>query len=130
VFQPVPESKAGKVRIHLDAAVDDIDEGIDLVTSLGGHLTGERHDYEDGAVVVMTIRRTTSFARSSTTHCLPPQSSGDGAERRGPPAHAEAERAPQYPIRMPAYPAHEVPIRDKRNGHAKYSKWWMPDAPR
>jgi predicted enzyme related to lactoylglutathione lyase len=54
VFQPVPESKAGKVRIHLDVAVDDIDKGIDLVTSLGGHFTGERHDYEDGAVVVMT----------------------------------------------------------------------------
>ena len=54
VFQPVPEPKAGKVRIHLDVAVDDIDEGIDLVTSLGGHFTGERHDYEDGAVVVMT----------------------------------------------------------------------------
>jgi Glyoxalase-like domain len=54
VFQPVPESKAGKVRIHLDVAVDDIDEGIDLVTSLGGHFTGERHDYEAGAVVVMT----------------------------------------------------------------------------
>jgi predicted enzyme related to lactoylglutathione lyase len=53
VFQPVPESKAGKVRIHLDVAVDDLDVGIDLVTSLGGHFTGERHDYEDGAVAVM-----------------------------------------------------------------------------
>jgi predicted enzyme related to lactoylglutathione lyase len=53
VFQPVPESNRGKVRIHLDVAVDDIDETIDLVTSLGGRFTGERHDYEEGVVVVM-----------------------------------------------------------------------------
>jgi predicted enzyme related to lactoylglutathione lyase len=53
VFQPVPESKRGKVRIHLDVAVDDIDETIDIVTSLGGRFTGERHDYEEGVVVVM-----------------------------------------------------------------------------
>jgi predicted enzyme related to lactoylglutathione lyase len=53
VFQPVTESKRGKVRIHLDVTVDNIDKAIELVTSLGGHFTGERHDYEDGAVVVM-----------------------------------------------------------------------------
>jgi predicted enzyme related to lactoylglutathione lyase len=53
VFQPVTESKRGKVRIHLDVTVDDIDKTIDLVNSLGGRFTGERHDYEDGAVVVM-----------------------------------------------------------------------------
>jgi predicted enzyme related to lactoylglutathione lyase len=53
VFQPVPESKSGKVRIHLDVTVDDIDQAIDLVNSLGGRFTGERHDYEEGAVVVM-----------------------------------------------------------------------------
>ena len=53
VFQPVPESKRGKVRVHLDVTVDDIDETIDLVTSLGGRFTGERHDYKEGAVVVM-----------------------------------------------------------------------------
>jgi predicted enzyme related to lactoylglutathione lyase len=53
VFQPVSEPKRGKVRIHLDVTVDDTDKTIDLVTSLGGHFTGERHDYEDGTVVVM-----------------------------------------------------------------------------
>jgi predicted enzyme related to lactoylglutathione lyase len=53
VFQPVPEPKRGKVRIHVDVAVDDIDEAIKLVTSLGGRFTGERHDYEEGVVVVM-----------------------------------------------------------------------------
>lgn len=53
VFQPVPEPKAGKVRIHLDVTVDDVDEAIELVTSLGGRTTGERHDYDEGVVVVM-----------------------------------------------------------------------------
>ena len=53
VFQPVPEPKAGKVRIHLDVTVDDLDEAIEFVTTLGGRLTGERHDYDAGAVVVM-----------------------------------------------------------------------------
>ena len=53
VFQPVPEPKAGKVRIHLDVTVDDLDEAIEFVTTLGGRLTGERHDYDEGAVVVM-----------------------------------------------------------------------------
>jgi predicted enzyme related to lactoylglutathione lyase len=53
VFQPVTESKRGKVRIHLDVTVDDIDRAIKLVTSLGGRCTGERHDYDEGAVVVM-----------------------------------------------------------------------------
>jgi len=53
VFQPVPEAKAGKVRIHLDVSVPDIGEAIEFVTALGGHFTGERHDYDEGAVVVM-----------------------------------------------------------------------------
>jgi predicted enzyme related to lactoylglutathione lyase len=53
VFQPVPEPKAGKVRIHLDVAVDDVDDAVELVTALGGRPTGERHDYAEGAVVVM-----------------------------------------------------------------------------
>jgi predicted enzyme related to lactoylglutathione lyase len=53
IFQPVPEPKAGKVRIHLDLTVDDVDEAIELVTSLGGQATGERHDYDEGVVVVM-----------------------------------------------------------------------------
>jgi predicted enzyme related to lactoylglutathione lyase len=53
VFQPVPEPKAGKVRIHLDVTVEDVDAAIELVTSLGGRNTGERHDYDEGVVVVM-----------------------------------------------------------------------------
>jgi predicted enzyme related to lactoylglutathione lyase len=53
VFQPVPEPQVGKVRIHLDVSVDDIDQAVTTVVSLGGRFTGERHDYDEGVVVVM-----------------------------------------------------------------------------
>jgi predicted enzyme related to lactoylglutathione lyase len=53
VFQPVQEPKIGKVRIHLDVTVEDIDEAMALVNTLGGRFTGERHDYDEGVVVVM-----------------------------------------------------------------------------
>jgi len=53
VFQPVSEPKMGKVRIHLDVTVDDIDESVELVKTLGGRFTGERHDYDEGVVIVM-----------------------------------------------------------------------------
>ena len=54
VFQPVAEPATGKVRIHLDVSVDDIDQAISEVIDLGGRATGERHDYDEGVVVVMT----------------------------------------------------------------------------
>jgi len=53
VFQPVPESAMGKVRIHLDVTVDDMDGAIAAVVKLGGWATGERHDHDEGMVVVM-----------------------------------------------------------------------------
>ena len=54
VFQPVAEPRQGKVRLHLDVEVDDIDEAMAQVVRLGGSATGERHDYpEEGVVVVM-----------------------------------------------------------------------------
>ncbi|MFC0031953.1 VOC family protein [Micromonospora chaiyaphumensis] len=53
VFQPVPEPQTGKVRTHLDITVADIDEAMTEVIELGGRFTGERHDYEEGVVVVM-----------------------------------------------------------------------------
>jgi predicted enzyme related to lactoylglutathione lyase len=53
VFQPVSEPQTGKVRIHLDISVDDIDEAVTAVINLGGRFTGERHDYDEGVVVVM-----------------------------------------------------------------------------
>ena len=54
VFQPVSEPKSGKVRIHLDVTVEDIDGAIDVATALGARYTGERHDYDEGVVAVMT----------------------------------------------------------------------------
>lgn len=52
-FQAVPEPKSTKVRIHLDVQVDDIDLGRAQVETLGGRWTGERHDYDEGVVVIM-----------------------------------------------------------------------------
>jgi predicted enzyme related to lactoylglutathione lyase len=52
-FQAVAEPKSAKVRLHLDVQVDDIDAGREQVQSLGGRWTGERHDYDEGVVVVM-----------------------------------------------------------------------------
>jgi len=54
VFQPVTDPKRGKVRLHLDVAVDDLDTALTQVTTLGGHVTGERYDYGDGVVAVVT----------------------------------------------------------------------------
>ena len=54
-FQRVPEPNAGKVRLHIDVEVDDIDDGRDEVERLGGRWTGQRHDYPgEGVVIVMT----------------------------------------------------------------------------
>jgi predicted enzyme related to lactoylglutathione lyase len=53
IFQPVLEPKNGKVRIHLDVSVEYIDEAMLAATALGGRFTGERHDYDEGVVVVM-----------------------------------------------------------------------------
>jgi predicted enzyme related to lactoylglutathione lyase len=53
-FQRVAEPKRGKVRLHLDVQVDDVDAGRAQVESLGGRWTGERHDYPgEGVVMVM-----------------------------------------------------------------------------
>lgn len=52
-FQRVPEPRSGKVRLHLDVTVDDIEVGRRTVESLGGTWSGERHDYDEGVVMVM-----------------------------------------------------------------------------
>ncbi|HZE39609.1 MAG TPA: VOC family protein [Stackebrandtia sp.] len=60
-FQPVPEPKSGKARIHLDVTVDDIDEGVRTVIALGGRSLDERHDYAEGVVVVMADPEANEF---------------------------------------------------------------------
>jgi hypothetical protein len=52
-FQPVPEPKQGKARIHLDLVVEDIEVGAAAVIRLGGRSMDERHDYAEGVVMVM-----------------------------------------------------------------------------
>lgn len=52
-FQRVAEAKSAKVRIHLDIQVDDIDAARKQVERLGGRWSGERHDYDEGIVMVM-----------------------------------------------------------------------------
>ena len=52
-FQRVAEPKAGKVRIHLDVQPDDIEVARRQAESLGGRWSGERHDYDEGVVMVM-----------------------------------------------------------------------------
>ncbi len=52
-LQPVAEPSAGKVRIHVDVTVDDVSAAVEEITGLGGRWTGERHDYPEGAVLVM-----------------------------------------------------------------------------
>ncbi len=53
-FQRVAERKTTKVRLHLDVQVEDIDAGRRQVEGLGGAWTGERHDYDEGVVLVMS----------------------------------------------------------------------------
>ncbi|MFI5910801.1 VOC family protein [Dactylosporangium sp. NPDC051541] len=60
-FQPVPEPKVGKTRLHLDVAVADVDEAVGGVEALGGRWTGERHDYAEGAVLVMADPESNEF---------------------------------------------------------------------
>ena len=66
VFQPVSEPKAGKVRIHLDVTVEDVEAAISEVTALGGSYTGERHVYDEGMVVVMADPEDHEFCLVST----------------------------------------------------------------
>lgn len=60
-FQPVPEPKRGKARVHLDLVTDDLAAAIAEVVSLGGHETGERHEYDEGTVVVLADPEGTEF---------------------------------------------------------------------
>ena len=60
-FQPVPEPKVGKSRVHLDLRTDDLPAAIRRVGALGGACTGEVHIYREGTVGVMTDPEGTEF---------------------------------------------------------------------
>jgi predicted enzyme related to lactoylglutathione lyase len=52
-FQPVQEPRVGKVRIHVDVLVDEIDVVVERVVALGGADTGAREDLPRGRIAVM-----------------------------------------------------------------------------
>jgi predicted enzyme related to lactoylglutathione lyase len=60
-FQPVPEEKVGKARVHLDVWVDDIDAAISLVEQLGGTHTAEVHAGPGWSEAVMADPEGTEF---------------------------------------------------------------------
>jgi predicted enzyme related to lactoylglutathione lyase len=60
-FQPVPEPKAGKARVHLDLRTDDLPAAAARIRDLGGDWTGEVHVYDEGTVAVMTDPEGTEF---------------------------------------------------------------------
>lgn len=60
-FQPVPQPKAGKTRIHLDLRTDDLASAVRRVQVLGGSHTGETHTYDEGTVAVMADPEGTEF---------------------------------------------------------------------
>lgn len=52
-FQPVPEAKSGKARIHLDVLVSDLRAARARVEELGGSDTGMRETLPRGRIAVM-----------------------------------------------------------------------------
>lgn len=52
-FQPVDDLKQGKVRIHLDILVGEIEAAVQRVVALGGTDTGEQEDLPRGRIAVM-----------------------------------------------------------------------------
>ena len=53
-LQPVDEPRVGKVRMHLDVLVDDIEAAVERVVSLGAADTGTREELPRGRIAVMT----------------------------------------------------------------------------
>jgi predicted enzyme related to lactoylglutathione lyase len=60
-FQPVPERKAGKSRIHLDLRTNDLHRAVDKVRELGGDYSGEAHVYDEATVALMADPGGTEF---------------------------------------------------------------------
>ena len=52
-FQPVEEPTSGKVRLHLDVLVFDLEGGVARVIELGGTDTGTRETLPRGRIAVM-----------------------------------------------------------------------------
>jgi len=66
-FQPVPEEKTEKTRLHLDLWVDDLAAAVSLVHQLGGRGPVESHSYESGSVAVMADPEGNEFCLVAST---------------------------------------------------------------
>lgn len=53
VFQPVPEPKRDKVRLHLDIGVTDLDAATRAAVELGASVADDIDDKDDGTLRVM-----------------------------------------------------------------------------
>jgi catechol 2,3-dioxygenase-like lactoylglutathione lyase family enzyme len=53
VFQPVPEPKTGKVRVHLDIGVHDLDAARRRAIELGASDADDLDDEDDASLVVL-----------------------------------------------------------------------------
>ena len=60
-FQPVPEPKVGKTRVHLDLRTGDLAAALARVRALGGDWAGAVHVYDEGTVAVMADPEGTEF---------------------------------------------------------------------
>jgi predicted enzyme related to lactoylglutathione lyase len=60
-FQPVPEPKVGKTRVHLDLRTGDLTAALARVRALGGDWTGQVHVYDEGTVALMADPEGTEF---------------------------------------------------------------------
>ena len=69
-FQPVPEPKVGKARLHLDVATDDLERAVETVHRLGGGGPHDRHDYDEGTVLLMADPEGNEFCL--VQHTVPP----------------------------------------------------------
>ena len=67
-FQPVPEPKRGKARLHLDLWTNDLNQAIATVENLGGRSLDEGHVYDEGTVVVMADPEGHEFCLVGRTH--------------------------------------------------------------
>ena len=84
-FQPVPETKQGKSRVHLDLLTEDLDAAVARVAALGGRETA-RHEYDAGTVAVLTEPGGHRVLRCRLRHLT----DGHG-QRRGPTDHPQSD---------------------------------------
>lgn len=74
-FQPVPEPKAAKARIHLDLWVDNLATATEFVRHLGGTGPSATHTYDAGIVAVVADPEGNEFCLVASSVSTPP---GDG----------------------------------------------------